>query len=100
MFLYPDEEGRGRIVGAVLSQAQGNDYPTLSVDVQIGTHVPSAIYGTPREPCIHGAMIKVHGEAVVPFMAQMMAEGLPVVLYPSNGGDEETWLRYVRREVP
>lgn len=101
MLFSGNDEGRGRIVGAVLSQEKGADYPTLSIDVQRGTHFPNGLAGTKRQAKIHFAQIQVHGDAVVPFMAQMMAEGLSVVLYPyaGNGGDEETWLQYVRREI-
>lgn len=98
MFLARREDGRGRILGAVLSQAEGHSYPTLAIDVQVGTHIPNRLMGTKREIAQHGAMMKVYGDAVIPFMAQMLAAGLPVLLYPSNGGDEKEWLRYIQKD--
>lgn len=97
MFLSPLPEGRGRIVSAMLSQADGDSYPTLSIDVQQGTHIPNGIYGTARVPSIHGAQIKVFGDAVLPFMAQLMLNNVPVILYPLNGGSEEAFQDYCRR---
>lgn len=100
MFLYPNDENRGRIVGAMLSQTRGASCPTLSIDVQQGTHFSSGVMGRPRTASVHGAQIQVHGDAVVPFMAQLMAWGVPVVLYPTNGGTDEAFAAYCRREIP
>lgn len=98
MFLYPNDEGRGRIVGAMLSQVRDASFPTLSIDVQQGTHFSSGVQGTDRVAEVHGAQIQVHGDAVVPFMAQLLAWGIPVCLYPLNGGDEEEFTTYCRRK--
>lgn len=100
MFLRPNDENRGRIVSAMLSQLADHSHPTLSIDVQMGTHFSSGISGRPREAFVHGAAIQVHGEdLILPFLAQLLANGVPVALYPGNGWTEEQFAEHCQRRV-